>query len=226
MFRVKMLFSTVSISNSNYCFNIFTLPGNWAMLENKLHIWSLFGGDAGAVKWTWRVGSRVRALVYSQQANNKGGMGNLEATKVIKVDFFALLYIVKKERIMYIEILFWIKKIMSITTQNFARITKKNLMKGWTKLLASKKGHWVLALRPLSEKAKCCSSFSSAACSLPGNLPEEASTKPSSKGLWLGLSGPLTCLYGQVCVSWPRPPRPKPITTRPVSLLYSERNAC
>lgn len=44
MFRVKMLFSTVSISNSNYCFNIFTLPGNWAMLENKLHIWSLFWG--------------------------------------------------------------------------------------------------------------------------------------------------------------------------------------
>lgn len=43
MFRVKMLFSTVSISNSNYCFNVFTLPGNWAMLENKLHIWSLLG---------------------------------------------------------------------------------------------------------------------------------------------------------------------------------------
>lgn len=39
-------------------------------------------------------------------ANNKGGVGNLEAIKVIKVDFFALLYIVKKERIMYIEILF------------------------------------------------------------------------------------------------------------------------
>lgn len=44
MFRVKMLFSTVSISDSKYCFNIFTLPGNWAMLENKLHIWSLLGG--------------------------------------------------------------------------------------------------------------------------------------------------------------------------------------
>lgn len=38
-------------------------------------------------------------------ANNKGG-GNLKVIKVIKVDFFALLYIVKKERIMYIEILF------------------------------------------------------------------------------------------------------------------------
>lgn len=34
--------------------------------------------------------------------------GNL---KVMKVDFFALLYIVKKERIMYIEILFWIKNV-------------------------------------------------------------------------------------------------------------------
>lgn len=44
MFRVKMLFSTVSISDSKYCFNIFTLPGNWAMLENKLHIRSLLGG--------------------------------------------------------------------------------------------------------------------------------------------------------------------------------------
>lgn len=41
-----------------------------------------------------------------QPTANKGGVGNLEAIKVIKVDFFALLYIVKKERIMYIEILF------------------------------------------------------------------------------------------------------------------------
>lgn len=41
MFRVKMLFSTVSISNNNYCLNLSTLPGNRAMLENKLHIESL-----------------------------------------------------------------------------------------------------------------------------------------------------------------------------------------
>lgn len=45
-------------------------------------------------------------LFLKPTANNKGGAGNLEAVKVIKVDFFALLYIVKKERIMYIEILF------------------------------------------------------------------------------------------------------------------------
>lgn len=30
-----MLFSTVSISNRKYCLDICTLPGNWAMLENK-----------------------------------------------------------------------------------------------------------------------------------------------------------------------------------------------
>lgn len=42
MFRVNMLFSIVSISNSRYCFNICTLPGNWAMFESKLHILSLF----------------------------------------------------------------------------------------------------------------------------------------------------------------------------------------
>lgn len=44
MFRVKMLFSTVSISNSNYCFNIFTLPGNWAMLEKKAAYLITFSG--------------------------------------------------------------------------------------------------------------------------------------------------------------------------------------
>lgn len=49
-------------------------------------------------------------------------------------------------------------------------------------MLASK-GHRVLTLGPLSEKAKCCSSFLSAACSLPGNLPEEASTTLQCKGL-------------------------------------------
>lgn len=122
------------------------------------------------------------------------------------VDFFALLYIVKKERIMYIEILFWIKKIMSIKTRNFARITKKNLMKGWTKLLASK-GHRVLTLLPLSEKAKCCSSFLSAACSLPGNLPEEASTTLQGKGLTGFVWSPNPPVLHR-CVSWPRPPRP------------------
>lgn len=111
---------------------------------------------------------------------------------------------------------------MSITTRNFARITKKkNLMKGWTKLLASK-GHWVLTLRPLSEKAKCCSSFLSAACSLPGNLPEEASTTLQSVRAWLGLSGPPTCLYSQVCVSWPRPPRPNQ-SQHVLSLYFTQR---
>lgn len=106
MFRVKTLFSTVSISNSNYCLTIFTLPGNWAMLENKLHIWSLFGallagsGECGEK----RIESANSSL--TQPTANKR-WGNLE---VMKVDFFALLYIVKKERIMYIEILFWIKK--------------------------------------------------------------------------------------------------------------------
>lgn len=63
MFRVKMLFSTVSISNSNYCLKIFTLPGNWAMLENKLHIWSLLRGRCwqGEVNVARR--DRVRTLV-------------------------------------------------------------------------------------------------------------------------------------------------------------------
>lgn len=42
----------------------------------------------------------------AQPAPDLRGRGNLEATKVTKVDFFALLYIVKKERIVYIEILF------------------------------------------------------------------------------------------------------------------------
>lgn len=70
MFRVKMLFSTVSISNSNYCLNIFTLPGNWAMLENKLHIWSLFWGrcwrgQVNVVRRDW-----VRTLI-SYSANGK-----------------------------------------------------------------------------------------------------------------------------------------------------------
>lgn len=91
MFRVKMLFSTVSISNSNYCFNIFTLPGNWAMLENKLHIWSLFGGVTGGVRLTWRVGNWVCTLVsYWAICQQEGWVGNREAIKVLKVDFFAL----------------------------------------------------------------------------------------------------------------------------------------
>lgn len=37
------------------------------------------------------------------------GGENLVELKGLKADFFALLYIVKKESIMYIEILFWIK---------------------------------------------------------------------------------------------------------------------
>lgn len=45
-------------------------------------------------------------LLLSQLQTTREGMGNPEAIKVIKVDFFALLYIVKKERFMYIEILF------------------------------------------------------------------------------------------------------------------------
>lgn len=47
-----------------------------------------------------------RSFPAQPTANSKGGVGNLEVIKVIKIDFFALLYIVKKERIMYIEILF------------------------------------------------------------------------------------------------------------------------
>lgn len=92
MFRVKMLFSTVSISDSKYCFNIFTLPGNWAMLENKLHIWSLSGG-------CWAQPPRAEREQVGRLKRERGDDGWL----------FALLYIVKKERIMYIEILFWIK---------------------------------------------------------------------------------------------------------------------
>lgn len=94
-------------------------------------------------------------------------------------------------------------------------------MKGWTKLLASK-GHWVLTLRPLSEKAKCCSSFLSAACSLPGNLPEEASTTlqqgPVTGFVW----SPNLPVPTGLCVM-ATPSQAQPITTRPVSLLYSER---
>lgn len=49
-------------------------------------------------------GERGARLLLKPIANDEGGgAGNPEATKV---DFFALLYIVKKERIMYIEILF------------------------------------------------------------------------------------------------------------------------
>lgn len=71
MFRVKMLFSTVSISDSKYCFNIFTLLGNWAMLENKLHIWSLLGGCVSA----------------ASGADRKRVGETLEDRKVMKDDF-------------------------------------------------------------------------------------------------------------------------------------------
>ncbi len=77
MFRVKMLFSTVSISNSNYCFNIFTLPGNWAMLENKLHIWSLFGGRCwrGQVNVASEAASLRTRLLLSQLQTTRVGWG-------------------------------------------------------------------------------------------------------------------------------------------------------
>lgn len=68
------------------------------MLENKLHIWSLFGGCLNA--------AYERALTSYWLKHGRGEPGG---AKGMKGDFFALLYIVKKERIMYIEILFWIK---------------------------------------------------------------------------------------------------------------------
>lgn len=53
----------------------------------------------------WRV--EDRPLTRPTANKQRVGWGGISrATKVIKVDFFALLYIVKKERIMYIEILF------------------------------------------------------------------------------------------------------------------------
>lgn len=82
MFRVKMLFSTVSISDSNYCFNIFTLPGNWAMLENKLHIWSLswgrcrLGGQVTAVNSSgWVICTLISDLANCKQMREGEGGG-------------------------------------------------------------------------------------------------------------------------------------------------------
>lgn len=50
--------------------------------------------------------SAGQVSTLAQPAPDLRRRGKLEATKVTKVDFFALLYIVKKERIVYIEILF------------------------------------------------------------------------------------------------------------------------
>lgn len=60
-----------------------------------------FMGVAGGVKVNVASGElslRAHLLLRRLQTTNKGGVGNTEAIKVIEVDFFALLYIVKKER--------------------------------------------------------------------------------------------------------------------------------
>lgn len=164
-----------------------------------------FGGVAGGVRWTWRVGNRVWALVSYPAICKQQGWGG-ESWGDNGWLFCTSVHSQKRKNHVYWDLILN-KKIMSIKTRNFARITKKkNLMKGWTKLLASK-GHRVLTLLPLSEKAKCCSSFLSAACSLPGNLPEEASTSLQGKGLTGFVWSPNPPVLHR-CVSWPRPPRP------------------
>lgn len=71
MFRVKTLFSTVSISNRKYCLNICTLPGNWAMLENKA---------AYLITFFWRgLPPPGFARRPRPAANIEGRVGNLEA---------------------------------------------------------------------------------------------------------------------------------------------------
>lgn len=122
---------------------------------------------------------------------------------------------------------------MSITPRNFARITKTNLRKRLNKkkIIKNKKislvskGHWVVTLWFLSEKAKCCSSFSSAACSLPGYLPEEAPAGPSSVRAWLGSSGPPepASTDRSVCHGHALP---GPIQSQRILSLYSRKNAC
>lgn len=175
------------------------------MLEKKLHIWSLFRGRC----W-W-------GLLLSQPQTRRVGVGKHEVIKVLKVDFFALLYIVKKERIMYIEILFWIKN-MSITTRTFARITKKILWKAEQNCLHQKGTEFLLSY-PFQKRPSVALLFCQQLVVCQVTFRKRRPL-PSSVKAWLGLSGPLTCLYGQVCASWPRPPRPN--QSQHVLSLYSE----
>ena len=119
-----MLFSTVSISKGKYCLNIFTLPGSWAMLENKLHIWSLLRDvvDRGHVT----IESEHRSL--TKQTTNKRGGGGQEAVGDSWL-FCTSVHSQKRENHVYWDLILNKKK-KSISTRNFARITKKkNLMK-------------------------------------------------------------------------------------------------
>lgn len=173
------------------------------MLEKKLHIWSLFRGRC----W-W-------GLLLSQPQTRRVGVGKHEVIKVLKVDFFALLYIVKKERIMYIEILFWIKN-MSITTRTFARITKKILWKAEQNCLHQKGTEFLLSY-PFQKRPSVALLFCQqlVVCQVTFR---KRSTTLQRKGLAGFVWSPNLPVWTGLCVM-ATPSQAQPITTRPVSLL-------
>lgn len=121
------------------------------------------------------------------------------------VDFFALLYIVKKERIMYIEILFWIKKIMSIKTRNFARITKKKILWKAEQNCLHQKGTEFSLSYPFQKRPSVALLFCQqlVVCQVTFRRRRPL---PSRVRAWLGLSGPPTRLYCTgVCHGHARP---------------------
>lgn len=89
MFRVKMLFSTVSISNRKYCLDICTLPGNWAMMGKQSCIFNHF--CLFVLFFSLILVSGGVGFSDSQQ---RGQGVEIWRRQAIKVDFFALLYIV------------------------------------------------------------------------------------------------------------------------------------
>lgn len=158
-------------------------------------------------RWTWQVRelSPLHSSLTLPNANNKGmGRGN---TVAMKVDIFALLYIVKKERIMYIEILFWIKN-MSMMTGNFARTTKKYiLLKRLNKNCLHSKGAEVSLSDPLQNKRPSVALlFCQQLVVCPVNFWKEASTAllqcKSLTGFVWSPNLPIRS------APWPRPSRP------------------
>lgn len=223
MFRVKMLFSTVSISNSNYCFNIFTLPGNWAMLENKLHIWSLFRGVAGGVKVNVvSEGPSLRThLPLSQLQTTRVGWGNLEAIKGDKGWLFCTsVHSQKRENHVYWDLILN-KKIMSITTRNFARITKKILWKAEQNCLHQKGTEFSLS-DPFQKRPSVALLFCQQLVVCQVTFRRRRPLHLQRKGLTGFVWSPNLPVLGQVCVSWPRPPRPNQ-SQHVLSLYFTRR---
>lgn len=109
---------------------------------------------------------------------------------------------------------------MSITTRNFARITKKSYER-LNKIACIKKGTEFSLSYPFQKRPSVAFLFCQqlVVCQVTFRRRRPL---PSSVRAWLGLSGPLTCLYWQVCVSWPRPPRPNQ-SQLVLSLYFTQR---